>query len=172
MYSVTVSPSPPDDLTLDDLDLVTINTLYVQHPHDLSVRRALARCGDHYQAMFGEKLALHLNPTGNGSFVRYRSSGVSLAKYLETNATADRPFAPRFTSGTHYKDASSHSLNIWAGDAQWVPAADVAGYFAATLPFAFLNDHPEQGAFQDLVHEWCKIIRPYCGYAGIGAIQS
>jgi hypothetical protein len=188
MYSLTGSRSQPDELTLDDLDQVTVNkmylpdvvamrlglmcTLYVRRPYDLAVRRALARCGDQYQSMFGEHLTLYLNPTGNGSFVRYRPSGVSLAEYLETNKTPDRPFAPRFTSGTHYKDAASHSLNIWAGDAQWFPTGDVAGYFAATLPFAFLNDQPEQGAFQRLVHEWCKILKPYCGYAGIGAIQS
>ena len=58
-----------DDLTLGELDHITINkpyspdivairlglicTLYAQHPHDLSVRQALARCGDRYQAMFG-----------------------------------------------------------------------------------------------------------------------
>jgi len=146
--------------------------LYVQHPHDLAVRQALAKCGDQYQAMFGEYLTLYLNPTGNGKFVRYPSSGVSLAKYLETNNTPDRPFVPSFTSGTRYEDASSYSMSMWAADAKWFPDGEEPAYFAATLPFAFLKDQSGKAAFQHLVHGWCKILKPYCGYAGIGAIQS
>jgi hypothetical protein len=177
-----------DELTLSELDNVTINkpyspdvvamrlglicTLYAQQPHDPSVRQALARCGDRYQAMFGEHLALYLNPTGKGNFVGYPTRGVPLVKYLETNIPQDKAFAPSFTSGTHYKDASPYSLDIRAGDAERLPAGDKPAYFAATLPYSFLTDQPGKAAFQHLVHEWCKILRPYCGYAGIGAIQS
>ncbi|HEY7396402.1 MAG TPA: type VI immunity family protein [Gemmatimonadaceae bacterium] len=178
----------PDDLTLDDLDQVTINTfyspdvvamrlglmctLYVQHPHDPAVKQALARCGDQYQAMFGEYLTLYRKPTGSGKFARYPAKGVSLAKYLETNNLPDRPFAPSFTSGTRYEDATSYSLSIWAPSAEYFPGDDAPAFFTATVPFAFLKDHSGEGAFQHLVHGWCKILQPYCGYAGIGAIQS
>jgi len=178
----------PDDLTLDDLDQITISTsydadvvamrlglmctLYVQHPHDSAVRRALAACGDQYQAMFGEYLTLYLKPTGNGKFVRYPTSGVSLAKYLETNNTPDKTFAPSFASGTRYEDAASYSLSIWAASTEYFPEGEEPAFFAATLPFAFLKDQPGKAAFQHLVHGWCKILEPYCGYAGIGAIQS
>ena len=60
------------------------------HPHDPAVRQALAKCGDQYQAMFGEYITLYVKPTGNGKFVRYPSTGVSLAEYLETNNLPDR----------------------------------------------------------------------------------
>src|SRR5215510_9080564 len=108
-------PHLPDDLTLDDLDQITIPkptnpdivavrlgllcTLYVQHPQDPVVKQALATCGDQYQAMFGEHLTLHDTPRGTRNFVRYPARGVSLAKYLETNNAPDRPFAPTFASG-------------------------------------------------------------------------
>ena len=122
--------------------------------------------------MFGEYIKLYVKPTGNGKFVRYPSTRVSLAEYLETNNMPDRPFAPSFTSGTHYEDAAPYSLNIWAADARYFPTGDAPAYFAATLPFAFLKDQSGKAAFQHLVHGWCKILKPYCGYAGIGAIQS
>jgi hypothetical protein len=49
---------------------------------------------------------------------------------------------------------------------------DDPAYFSATLPFAFLKDETGTVAFQRLVNGWCQILKPYCGYAGIGAIQS
>src|SRR5262245_36254932 len=187
MHSLNI-PHLPDDLTLDDLDQITIPkpdnpdivavrlgllcTLYVQHPQDRAVKQALATCGDQYQAMFGEHLTQYEKPTGTGKFVRYPSGGVSLAKYLETNNAPDRPFAPSFTSGTRYEDAAPYSVKMWAASAEYFPEGDVAAYFSATLPFAFLKDQPGKAAFQHLVHEWCKILKPFCGYAGIGAIQS
>jgi hypothetical protein len=176
------------ELTVDDLDQITIPkpnkpdivavrlgllcTLYVQHPQDLAVKQALAECGDQYQTMFGEHLTLYLNPTGNGRFVRYPPGGVSLAEYVANNNTPDHSFSPGFTSGASFRDASSYSMKIWAPSRQYFPEGDTPAYFSATLPFAFLKDRPGQGAFQHLVHGWCRILKPYCGYAGLGAIQS
>ena len=178
----------PDNPTLDDLDQVTIAklsfpdivavrlgllcTLYVQHPQDPAVKQALATCGDQYLAMFGKQLTFYEKPTGTGKFLRYPSGGVSLAKYLETNNTPDRPFVPSFTSGTTFRDAASYGMEIWAASSKHFPADDVAAHFTTTLPFAFLKEHPNQAAYQDLVYGWCKILKPFCGYAGIGAIQS
>jgi len=178
----------PEDLTLDNLDQLTINaeydpdvvavrlglmcTLYVQNPHDLAVRQALATCGDQYQTMFGEHLKLYLNPTGDGKFVRYPRRGVSLAKYVETNNTPDQPFGPSFTSGARYEDAASYSLEMFAADAEYFPEGEDPAFFAATLPFSFLKEQPGKPSFQTLVHGWCQILKPFCGYAGIGAIQS
>jgi len=178
----------PDSIELEDLDNITVNTdyssdvvamrlglmctLYVHNPHDPGVRRALAQCGDQYQALFGEHLTLYVPPTGEGNFRRYPASGVSLTKYVEENPTADLPFAPHFTGGTRYEDASSYSLNIWAPDSEFFPEDDDPGFFTATIPFAFLQYQPGKGAFQQLVHGWCKILKPHSGYAGIGAIQS
>ena len=187
MHSLNI-PHLPDDLTLDDLDQITIPkptkpdivavrlgllcTLYVQHPQDPAVKQALAECGDQYQAMFGAHLTLYLNPTGDGRFVRYPKGGVSLAAYVASNNTPDRFLAPSFTSGTSFRDAAPYSLDIWAPDPAYFKARDRMAYFSATLPFAFLKDQPGTGAFQRLVHGWCRILKPYCGYAGIGAIQS
>jgi hypothetical protein len=176
------------ELTVDDLDQITIPkpnkpdivavrlgllcTLYVQHPQDRAVRQALAECGDQYQAMFGEHLSLYLNPTGNGRFVRYPKGGVSLAEYLANNNAPDALFGPSFSSGANVRDASSYSVDIWASRRRGLPTDDDPAYFSATLPFAFLKDQPGTAAFQRLVHGWCRILKPYCGYAGIGAIQS
>jgi hypothetical protein len=176
------------ELTVDDLDQITIPkpnkpdivavrlgllcTLYVQHPLDPAVRPALAECCDQYQAMFGEHLRLSLNPTGDGRFVRYPKGGVSLAEYVANNNASDRPLGPQFTSGTNVRDAASYSVDIWAPQRRNLPTDDDPAYFSVTLPFAFLKDQPGTGAFQRLVHGWCRILKPYCGYAGIGAIQS
>ena len=177
------------ELTVDDLDQITIPkptkpdiiavrlglmcTLYVQHPQDPAVRQALAECGDQYQAMFGAHLTLYLNPTGNGRFVRYPKGGVSLAEYVANNkSTPDDFFTPSFTSGESFRDAASYSVKIWGPSERYLSVAEEPAYFSATLPFAFLKDRPGQGAFQQLVHGWCRTLRPYCGYAGIGAIQS
>lgn len=177
-----------DNIELEDLDSITVNadynpdivamrlglmcTLYVRNPHDVSVRQALARVGDQYQAMFGEHLKLYLNPTGEGHYERYPATGVSLAKYVADNATPERPFIPSFTGGDRYQDASSYSFEIWAADKIYFPAGEQPAYFSATVPFSFLKDQPGKGAFQHLVHGWCKILKPFCGYAGVGAIQS
>ena len=181
-------PVLPDNIELDELDSITIEahynsdivamrlglmcTLYVQHPHDPAVRQALAKCGDQYQAMFGEHLTLYLNPTGEGFYERYPATGVSLAKYVADHEAPERSLAPSFTGGARYEDASSYSFEIWAAGKTYFPDGDAAAYFAATLPFAFLKDQSGKAAFQHLVHGWCKILKPYCGYAGIGAIQS
>src|SRR5262245_20703005 len=184
MHSQNI-PHLPDDLTLDYLDQITIPkptqpdivavrlgllcTLYVQHPQDPAVRQALAECGDQYQAMFGAHLTLYLNPTGNGRFARYPKGGVSLAEYVANNKeTPDDFFTPSFTSGASFRDASSYSMKIWAPSERYLSVGDEPAYFSATLPFAFLKDRPGQGAFQRLVHGWCRILKPYCGYAGIG----
>jgi len=45
------------------------------------------------------------------------------------------------------------------------------GYISATFPLEFLEQQPS-GFFQHFVHDWCKRLSPYHGYAGLGLIRS
>ena len=178
----------PDDFKLEELDDIAIMgdvepdriaikiglicTLYVPHPHDVSVRMSLARCGDEYLALFGKHIKLFLGPEGEGNYKAYPNSGVSLAEYVAENGSPENEFVPKFTGSNSYDDACAYSLNISAVGTEFFPAGDIPAYFAATLPFSFVLDRLGQSAFQNLVQKWCKILKPYTGYAGLGLIQS
>lgn len=175
-----------EDFTLDDLDSIRVMkenkpaitavrlgllcTLYVKGSYEVSVRRALAACGDEYLRLFGDELSIYLKPDGEGRYLRYPKKGIVLSEYLQQSDSPEIAFAPVFSGGDNEKEASSYGLDIFAGSKNL--SGEQLAYFYATVPFVWLKDQDRQQAFQKLVYGWCRKLQPYHGYAGIGAIQS
>lgn len=181
--------SIPENLTLDDLDQLQIIandrptkrvavriglvcSMFVREPLNPVNRLALAQCGDHYQQLVGEHLKSHIKPDGAGNAKPYPAQGIPLVDYVrEQDNIAEKSFNPYFFGDKDPYVATPYGLEIFASSDK-PPLNTTPAYFKVVFPFSWLKGKVGQGAFQQLVHEWCKILKPFHGYAGIGAIQS
>ncbi len=182
--------SIPNDFSLEDLDkLQIINeedpqkivavriglmcSFYMRDPHSPEVRLALAQCGDHYQRLAAEHLKSYIKPDGCGSSRLYPEQGVNLVEYIQQKDDIEtKDFAPCFFGDKDPYVAASYGLDIFASSQEDSPVKDEPAYFSAILPLGWLKNKEGEGAFQKLIVDWCKILKPFHAYAGIGAIQS
>ena len=179
----------PETLRFDDLEAIQIEaeerkpgfvavrlglvcSLYVRDPYAPDVRARLAQCGDQYQQLFGEHLKSYQKIDGTGNPIPYPAEGVNLTKYVQEKDSLDKSFAPVFYGDADYHVASKYGLDIFACSTRPSPIQGKPAHFSAVIPFSWLKDKDGEQAFQKLVHEWCQILKPFHGYAGIGAIQS
>ncbi|HHI94263.1 MAG TPA: DUF3396 domain-containing protein [Gammaproteobacteria bacterium] len=182
----------PENFTLEDLDNLQIVadhppagtigvrlglmcSLYMRDPHSPEVRMALAKCGDHYQQLFGEHLKCYIKPDGiyKGKPKSYPSQGINLVDYVrQYDNVEEKCFAPRFFGNEDYHAAAAYGMDIFAASTRPSPIRDRPAYFSVVLPFRWLEGKEGERAFQKLVHGWCQVLKPFHGYAGLGAIQS
>lgn len=171
----------PDNFSIEDLDRIQIIndgrvdvcfglmvSLYVLNPHQNDVRKRLALCVQEYVERFREQLRWFLPPTGGRYQAVDKFKDNYLVEYLQTEDSPDKGFSIVFSGSEHYEAASPYRLSMMT-NADF-DRKDI-GYLSGNLPFQWLtNNNP--GAFQKFVHDWCKKLSPYHGYAGIGIIQS
>lgn len=182
----------PENLTLEDLDSIQIVadhppagtigvrlglmcSLYMRDPHSPEVRMALAKCGDHYQQLFGEHLKCYIKPDGiyKGKPKFYPAQGINLVDYVrQYDNIEEKDFAPSFFGDQNHYVATTYGMKIFASSTEPSPIRDRPAYFSVVLPFNWLKGKDGELAFQKLVHSWCQILKPFHGYAGVGAIQS
>ncbi len=182
----------PKNFTLEDLDSIQIVadhppagtigvrfglmcSLYMRDPHSPEVRMALAKCGDHYQQLFGEHLKCYIKPDGiyKGKPKLYPAQGINLVDYVQQyDNIEEKCFAPGFFGDEDYHAAAAYGMDIFASSTRPSPLRDEPAYFSIVLPFNWLQGREGEQAFQKLVHGWCQILKPFHGYAGLGAIQS
>jgi len=182
----------PESFTLEDLDNIQIVdgsrpkkrvavrlglmcSLFMREPHRPDVRLALAKCGDHYQQLVGEHLKSYIKPDGiyYGKPKPYPIQGINLVEYIQQYDKIDeKSFAPCFFGDIDPYIATQYGMKIFASSSKESPLRDNPAYFTTVLPFSWLKDKDGEGAFQKLVHSWCQILKPFHGYAGVGAIQS
>jgi len=180
----------PEKFTLEDLDSIQIVadhppagtigvrlglmcSLYMRDPHSPDVRIALAKCGDHYQQLVGEHLKCYIKPDGNGKPKPYPEQGVNLVDYIhQQDIVSEKCFAPSFFGNDDYHAAAAYGMDIFATSTRSTPIRDRPAYFSVVLPFSWLQGKDGEQAFQKLVHGWCQVLKPFHGYAGLGAIQS
>ncbi len=182
----------PENFTLEDLDNLQIVadhppagtigvrlglmcSLYMRDPHSPEVRMGLAKCGDHYQQLFGEHLKCYIKPDGiyKGKPKSYPSQGINLVDYVrQYDNVEEKCFAPSFFGDEDYHAAAAYGMDIFASSTRPSPIRDLPAYFSVVLPFSWLKGKDGEQAFQKLVHGWCQVLKPFHGYAGLGAIQS
>ena len=182
----------PENFTLEDLDNLQIVddsrpkkrvavrlglmcSLYMRDPHSLDVRMALAKCGDHYQQLFGEHLKCYIKPDGiyKGKPKLYPAQGINLVDYIRQHDNIEeKDFAPMFFGDQDHYVAAAYGMDISASSTQPSPLRDRPAYFSVVLPFSWLQGKDGERAFQKLVYGWCQELKPFHGYAGLGAIQS
>jgi len=182
----------PENFTLKDLDNIQIVadhppagtigvrlglmcSLYMRNPHSPDVRMALAKCGDHYQQLVGEHLKCYIKPDGiyKGKPKSYPSQGINLVDYVRQHDNIEEKcFAPSFFGNEDYHAAAAYGMDIFATSSRPSPIRDEPAYFSVVLPFSWLKGKDGEQAFQKLVHAWCQVLKPFHGYAGVGAIQS
>lgn len=177
------------NLSLEDLDAIQIAreypldglvgvrlglvcTLYVRNPHQPEVRANLAECGDQYLREFGQHLKVYQKPTGSSRILPYPAKGLSLLDYVTTKDSPDKDFAPVFHGEADYHAASTYGLDIFASSNTPSPIRDKPAYITAVFPFSWLKGKEGEHALQEWVAQWCRMLKPFHGYAGIGAIQS
>lgn len=180
----------PKDFTLDDLDKLRIVddsrptkrvavrlglmcSFYMRNPHSSETRLAMAQCADHYQQLFGEHIKSYLDPYRDIALTPFSQGNLSLVRYVEEY---DNPENESFTTD-FYGDidpyvATPYGLSIYASSMKESPIRDHPAYLTALFPFSWLKGKDGEGAFQMLMHQWCKALKPFHGYAGVGAIQS
>src|SRR5690554_1746950 len=179
----------PQELTFDDIDALQVIaeerrpgfvavrlglmcSLYIRDAHDPDVRLRLAQCADQYQVLFGEHLKLYKKPDGTSRPKPYPKRCINLSEYVAKNDSPDKDYSAIFYGDEDYHVAAAHGLRSFVSSDTPSPIRDKPAYFSAVMPFSWLKDKGGEQAFQKLVHEWCQILRPFHGYAGIGAIQS
>jgi len=182
----------PNNFTLEDLDSIQIVddsrpvkrvsvrfglmcSLYMRDPHSPEVRMGLAKCGDHYQQLFGEHLKCYIKPDGiyKGKPKSYPAQGINLVDYVRQHDNIEeKDFAPMFFGDQDHYVAAAYGMDIFASSTEPSPIRDKPAYFSIVLPFSCLEGKEGEQAFQKLVHGWCQELKPFHGYAGLGAIQS
>jgi len=182
----------PENFTLEDLGNIQIVddsrpikrisvrlglmcSLYMRNPHSPEVRMALAKCGDHYQQLFGKQLKCYIKPDGiyKGKPKSYPTHGINLVDYVrQYDSIEEKDFAPIFFGDQDHYAAAAYGMKIFASSTEPSPIRDRPAYFAVVLPFSWLKNKDGELAFQKLVHSWCQVLKPFHGYAGVGAIQS
>lgn len=181
-----------NEFTLEDLDQLQIIdeirstkrvsvrlglmfSFYLRDAQAAETRLSLARCADHYQVLAGEQLALYLDPyaSKNSHPKPYPKKAISFTDYiLECNdPNTDAFIAQLYGDGDIYA-ATRYGLDIFASRKDDEVLGKRPAYLHGVLPFSWLQGRDHQGAFQTLMHEWCKVLKPFHAYAGIGAIQS
>jgi len=144
-------------------------TLFAENPSSPEVRAALATCGDEYQQTVQGKLQSYFAPSGVYKAIKYPAEGVSLLNYIQTEDNPEKTFSPFFFGDPNYRVASAYGLSIMAPGRN-SPISNKPAYITAVLPFAWLQDHA--GGLQKLMKSWVTRLKPFYGYAGIGAVQS
>jgi len=182
----------PQNFTLEDLDSIQVVddsrpvkrvsvrlglmcSLYMRDPHSPEVRMGLAKCGDHYQQLFGEHLKCYIKPDGiyTGKPKSYPAQGINLVDYVrQYDSIEEKDFAPMFFGDQDHYVAAAYGMDISASSTLPSPLRDRPAYFSVVLPFSCLKGKEGEQAFQKLVHGWCQELKPFHGYAGLGAIQS
>jgi hypothetical protein len=180
----------PESITLEDLDKfylfdedshnrriavrLGLNcTLYMRNPHSAEVRSGLAKCADQYLELVGDNIKSGFNSITGGAVAPYLPGQINFSQALAAYDDVEK----HHLMAEYYGDADPYvathfGLSLSASSKKASPLRDRPAFFRATLPFSWLKDKSGEGAFQKLVHNWCTILKPYHGYAGIGALQS
>lgn len=180
----------PTDFSLDDLDkfqiidtqspskVVAIRlglmcTFYMRQPHSPDTRMAMAICADQYQRLFGGSLQSYLDPYADLALKPYTQGILSVVDYVHQCDNSENMSFILDMYGDSNPDVATHyGVSLFASSMQASPIRDHPAYFSAVFPFSWLSDKSGEGAFQSLMHQWCKVLKPFHGYAGFGAIQS
>lgn len=155
-----------------DVRLGLVCALFLRDPHCAENRLALAQCADQYQQLAAGHLHSYIKPDGVLKDRPYPDGGVDLTAYIQSSLPLIKEFSPSFFGDKDPYVASHYGLEISARGTKDSPVRDVPAYFHAVLPVSWLAGKEQQRAYQNLVHGWCKLLKPFYGYAGFGAIQS
>ncbi len=181
----------PENFTLDDLDKLIITddsrpvkrvamrigltcSFYMRDPLNRNTRLAMAQCADDYQQLVGKHIKCFLNPySGKDSGPEpYPEGGINLADYIQQQDNIEEEsFCPSFYGDEDPYVAAPYGLNVFASR-NTPPLNKNPAYFHAVFPFSWLKNKDGEGAFQTLMHQWCKMLKPFHGYAGVGTILS
>lgn len=180
--------SIPSEFTLDDLDkLQVINeqdprkivavrfglmmSFYLRDAQSLDNRLAMAKCADYYQELVGTHIKSFMHPYGD--IGPYPAGGVSVTNLLQENDNPQtKPFCVEFFGDEDHYVAAPYGFSCYASESEDPILRETPAYLTAVLPFSWLKGKSGEGAFQDLVNKWCQILKPFHGYAGVGAIRS
>lgn len=141
-------------------------TLYLEEPHNKHLRMEVAQCIEDYYSL----LKPHLKLVASEEFGVRKLSNYILPAITDLVSPLDEndSFELMMTGANSVKETSPYNIDALL---DFKPNYKDIGYLRATFPFAFLEQQ-ESGFFQQWVHDWCKRLSPYHGYAGLGLINS
>jgi len=111
----------------------------------------------------------HLKWAGNEKLGTHHLDNYQLPTMSEYLAGRNSflPFELQLTSADKIQEAGAFNLYMLMNG---VREGKEIGYLSISFPLSFLQQF-ESGFFQHLLHDWCRRLTPYHGYAGLGFIQ-
>lgn len=179
----------PDDFAPDDLDRVQIPedtpdksivlrlgftlNFFMRPPHSYESVLGIAKCADHYQQLVGPQLKHFHDPhSQNGHFRRLPKTWTAdYVKYVEwTDMAEGYEICATFSGDDDPYAASSCSFIGRAWDDPVL--GKLPSQVTATFPCGWVMENGGLNAFQALVYQWSKWLKPFQAQAGFGVIQS
>ena len=139
-------------------------TLYFKNGSDAAVRQKVIQCFDLYQKQTDYKLIWGAEPL---TWKPKKISGTQIANLASwvPNLHPKDSMSLVFHGGKKRNDANHYTVRSLSEELR----PGKLSYFSVTLPLTWIACHP-QGAFIKLVLEFCNILHPWHGYAGLALI--
>jgi len=167
-----ITPSDLDKIQVKDKNNKVIGrvgmliTLYFEDPHNKSLRIAVAQCIENYYSL----LKPHLKLVASEELGIRKLSNYTLPAIADLVTSLDErdSFELMITGANTIKGTSAYNIGTLLNNKRNYKQV---GFLTATFPLGFLEQQ-ENGFFQQWVHDWCKRLSPYHGYAGLGLVNS